>query len=68
MDKKTKGVLVATAAIAGLSTGLLANIKYDAKDGLKIGKSPVAIGVNKASAQSNCNCCNDSGSGACAGR
>jgi hypothetical protein len=64
--KGTKGAVLTAAAIAGLSTGLLLTIKFDTNDGLKKGMSSVSVGVSQA--QSQCACCNDSGSGTCAGR
>jgi len=49
-DKTRREFLRAAAAVTGFSTGLLATVKFDATDGVRVGKDTVSVGIPTAQA------------------
>ena len=49
--KSRRGFLQTALIAAGGAAGLLANVKFDATDGVKIGKTSVKVGMSEALAQ-----------------
>ena len=49
--KSRRGFLQTALIAAGGAAGLLANVKFDATDGVKIGKTSVKVGMSEAQAQ-----------------
>ena len=49
-DKTRREVLKAVAAVTGFSAGLLATVTFDAKDGVRVGKDTVSLGIPSAQA------------------